>query len=100
MASEPHLRSPGCYDFVLVASPFAPCCSQSAARTWCISTVTVPPALTGHFPATPLVPPALHTKSLLPTFVRGEFDVGMRMHVDACCDGQYHCHGLRLAERG
>ena len=71
--------------------PFA-ALKQSAARTWCISTVTVPPALTGHFPATPLVPPVLHTKSLLPTFVRGEFDDGMRMHVDACCDGQYHWH--------
>lgn len=49
--------------------------------TWCISTVTVPPALTGHFPLTPLVP-ALHTTSRLPTLVTGELEVGRRLQVE------------------
>jgi hypothetical protein len=31
---------------------------------WCISTVTVPPAATGHFPETPLEPPTLQRISL------------------------------------
>ena len=55
--------------------------------TWCISTVTVPPAFTGHFPATARAP-VLQTKSLLPTLVRGEFEPGMRTHEEPCWECQ------------
>ena len=46
-------------------------------QTWCISTVTVPPALTAHLPgaADGL---ALQTTSLLLTLVTGELDLGRR----------------------
>lgn len=55
--------------------------------TWCISIVTVDPAFTGHFPATPRPPPALHRMSLPPTLVTGLLLGGARTHWDPCCGG-------------
>ncbi|KAL2020552.1 hypothetical protein VTK56DRAFT_8140 [Thermocarpiscus australiensis] len=92
MASWLHDRSPGCW-LQVSKSWFDGVCLWAAEFTWCISTVTVPPALAWHFPLTGRVP-ALQTMSLPPTFVTGELDCGMRTQEDPCCEGQCltHCY--------
>ena len=56
--------------------------------TWCISTVTVPPALTGHLPeARPGWAP--QANSWPPTLVTGELEPGTRAHEDPCWACQY-----------
>ncbi len=85
MASFLQLRSPGCWRECLVDKFWKR--GIAWRLTWCISTVTVPPAFTGHFPATARAP-VLQTKSLAPTLVKGEFEPGMRTHEEPCWECQ------------
>lgn len=53
---------------------------SEGGRTWCISTVTTPPALAGHLAPAALVPPTLQRMSAPPTLVTGLLDMGRRAH--------------------
>jgi hypothetical protein len=51
----------------------------TCGHTWCISTVTVEPALTGQFPAAREAP-ALQRTSFEATLVTGELEPGLLAH--------------------
>ena len=59
--------------------------------TWCISTVTVSPALTPHRPDTPVAPLTLQRMLVAVTSVRGLFEAGVRTQVVPCWECQLHC---------